>query len=64
MHNYVVFKPIHDIPVDLYRFQCIKENLSHSELLSIENIRDFRGAILICNFRPRNDLLRMANIFF
>jgi hypothetical protein len=54
---------MHDIPVDLYRFQCIKENLSHSELLSIENIRDFRGAILICNFRPLNDLLRMANIF-
>jgi hypothetical protein len=37
------------MPVDLYRFQCIIENLSHSELLSIENIRDFRGAILICN---------------
>jgi hypothetical protein len=47
--------PIHAMPVDLYRFQCIKENLSHSELLSIENIR---------NFRPLNDLLRMANIFF
>ena len=55
---------MHDIPVDLYRFQCIKENLSHSELLSIENIRDFRGAILICNFRPLNDLSRMANIYF
>jgi hypothetical protein len=52
------------MPVDLYRFQCIKENLSHSELLSIENIRDFMGAILICNFRPLNDRLRMANIFF
>ena len=52
------------MPVDLYRFQCIKENLSHSKLLSIENIRDLWGAILICNFRPLNDLLRMANIFF
>jgi hypothetical protein len=52
------------MPVDLYRFQCIKENLIHSELLSIENIPDFRDAILICNFRPLNDLLRMANILF
>jgi hypothetical protein len=55
---------MHVIPVDLYRFQCIKENLSHSELLSIENIRDFKGAILIWNFQPLDDLLRMANIFF
>jgi hypothetical protein len=54
---------MHAIPVDLYRFQCMKENLNHSELLSIENIRDFRCAILICNFRPLNDLLRLANIF-
>ena len=58
------FKPIHAIPIDYYRFQCIKENLSHSELLSIENIRDFRGAILIFNFRPLNDFLRMTNILF
>ena len=31
------------MPVDLYRFQCIKENLSHSELLSIEKIAPSGG---------------------